>query len=547
MANYGAKILNNAVSSLLAQQGIIANTSNNIANVNTEGYSRRVLNLETRTGRGGGQLSIGNGVDIGSLTRVADNYIETQLQKATADSKSGETVNQFLSRVDPLFDLSGEQTTIGSALTGFFTAVEDVAANPSSIELRATFIERATDLTDSIRNTYNSLAQLQDEAGQRLTTEVASVNSLTSQIAELNARIAGIEGPGNLAADERDRRDLLVKQLSEKLSFTTLESSDGQISVNLANGFALVSGPNNRELSVTSNPSFAAGTLPQSLSGGVLSYVVYDYSNGAGTAHTDFTQSLMNQDGTIGGLLKVRGYVDPALTQPSPFQANGHLVEIAQRVEAIATTLLTVVNQTYLGPIDSDPVTVGFQPSSGDLDGNQPGVYGLFDFEFAGVKDTDGSGIPDDIGTHAGIGNYSSRITFGITDPRAIAAAYDDVNVSPAVQVFAPGDGRNMQALADLRTSAQTFNAGSFSLTGTFEDAYTEAVVTVSNKRSRAELNFSVAQSKLLSAEGQRDALSSVSLDEEFTSLIRFQKAFQAAARLVKTAEALMDEIVNLV
>jgi flagellar hook-associated protein 1 FlgK len=545
MTNYTSKIIGNAVSGIRSQQAMIANVGNNIANVNTPGYSRRTVNLESRAGAANGTgLNIGNGVQVGSIQRNVDQYLERQTRDVAAEAKSAETVSSFLERVDHLFSLNTEQQTVGNSLTSFFVAANDLSLNPASIELRQALLEKGEDLVGSISNTYNELANLQDEAGERIDAEISTVNSITTQIAGLNARIAGQEVSGGGANDEKDKRALLLKQLSEKISFSTIENSDGSISVALENGFTLVSGSTARNLSTTTTPSFGSGTLPQSLSGGVLSYIVYDYSNGAGTQQVDFTNFLKDQNGTIGGLLKVRGYVDPALATPSAFQADGHLVEIASRIEAITRTLLTSVNQTYLGP-DRSAITAGHQPSSGDLNGAVPSTYGLFDFTFGGVKDTDVDGFPDDYGTH-NLGNYSSLLTMAFTDPRRVAAARDATPLL-ATPSFAPGDGRNIAAIAGLRSQSLTFTAGTFSLTGTFDEAYQETVTTVSNKQSRADLDQSVSEAKLVSIENQREAVSGVSLEEEFTSLIGFQKSFEASARMVRTAQELLDTILQLI
>ena len=132
------------------------------------------------------------------------------------------------------------------------------------------------------------------------------------------------------------------------------------------------------------------------------------------------------------------------------------------------------------------------------------------------------------------------------TDPRRVAAALDATPLA-VLPSFAPGDGRNMVAISGLRSQSLSFATGSYSLTGTFDDAYQETVTTISNKQSRANLEQSVASAKLISIENQRESVSGVSLEEEFTGLISSQKAFEASARMVKTAQDLLDTILNLI
>src|SRR5262249_5589835 len=161
----------------------------------------------------------------------------------------------------------------------------------------------------------------------------------------------------------------------------------------------------------------------------------------------------------------------------------GPLVQMASRVEAITRQLLTIANQTYRGP-DEDPGAVGAQPSSGDLNGNTPGVFGLFDFTFTGTKDADGDGLAElsDL-TTTGKDNFSSLLTFGVTDPRAFAAERD-LNLTPGALSFPPGDGQSAQLVAGLRNSTFTFSAGSFSLTGTFGDAANNMTTYIGNQKA---------------------------------------------------------------
>jgi len=546
MPNYSAKILNSSISGLSAQQAVIAATANNIANVSTPGYSRRIVNLETRNvNSGSSELNVGDGVNVAGITRMVNAYLERTLKETLSSEAGYEIQSEALNRIQTLFSLDGETQTIGGAMTQFFTAVNDLAVDPSSIELRANVIQRAEDLVSIIQTTYNTIAKVQTECDQRVGIEVDEVNSITAQIASLNATITAREGgSGQVAADERDNREALLNKLAEKIGFNSIELPDGSVTVTLSNGFALVSGSVSRNLSFTHDPSFSSGTLPQSLDGGVLGYVVYDYDPGAGNAHVDLTEGIMNNGGVLGGLLTVRGYADPSNT--SPFQATGPLVEIAQRVEAVTRTLLTSVNKSYLGPSDEDTTTPAFfNPSSGDLDGNSPDIYGLFDIDYTGVKDVNGNGLPDDLGLMTAQ-NYSSILKLNFTDPRRLAAAID-TNAASGSKSFAPGDGRNMQNLADLQNQDLTFAAGSFSLTGTFGEAYNEAVVKVGGLTASAQGNYDNADKYLQTVRGQRDEVSAVSLDEEFSNLIKYQRAYQASARLIRIADQLLEQLVSLI
>ncbi len=548
MTNFGAKILGSSISSLTAQQALIANSSNNIANVNTPGYTRRQVEIESRVDVAniGNILQIGSGVQLGNIKRYTDEFLESQLRSASSKKGQADVRNDYLSRVEVSFALDGPQSTVGSALNNFYSAVNQVGINPSNVDLRINLMQRGEDLIANIRATYATLAGAQSELNHRVPLEINTVNSFTTQIAQLNGLITQREAAGVIAIDERDQRDTVLTKLAEKLSFTTLETANGMLNCYLDNGFPLVNQETSRNLTATSAPSFAASTLPRSLSGEVLSYVTYDFGSATTPSHLDLTQLLKNGSGTLAGILQMRGTTDPLNT--SPFEAEGDLVSMAARIEALTRGLLTTANQTYLG-VDEDTVTAGFQSNAGDLNGNPPGVFGLFDFDFSGVKDVDGDGIPslsDLTSTTPLISNFSSLIKLGFTNPAEFAAARDNDPASGS-KVFPPGDGQNAAAVAALRSTSSAFSLGSFSFSGTMEELYNSSVSYVGNAKAAAQLAVQVSDANLLSASNKRDEFSAVSLDEEFANLIKYQKAFQASARMIKTAGELLDQIVSLI
>jgi flagellar hook-associated protein 1 FlgK len=548
MANFSSKILGSSISSLTAQQALIANTSNNIANVNTPGFTRRMIDIESRgdVANVGTILQIGSGVQLSEIKRLTNEFLEYQLRTSNSRKGYADIRNDYLSGVEPAFALDGPQNTVGGALNNFFSAVSQVGVNPTNVDLRINVMQRAEDLISTIKSSFNTVSNIQYELNQRVNLEVNTINSMTEQIATLNGQIGTREASGIGAIDERDQRDVLLNKLAEKISFKILETPNGMMNIYLDNGFPLVNQETSRALEVTSSPSFATSSLPRSLSGDVLSYITYDFGSPEAPSHLDLTQVVKNGSGALAGILQLRGTTDPSNT--SPYQAEGDLVAIASRIEAISRMLLTSVNQAYLG-VDEDSGTAGFQPNSGDLFGNTPGVFGLFDFDFSGVKDVDGDGIPslsDLTSTNPSIASFSSLLKLGFDNPSEFAAARDN-DPTQGSTVFPPGDGQNAAAVAALRSQTFSFSLGSFSFTGTLEEAYNSSVSYVGNAKSAAQLEVDVANSMLEAAANKRDEFAAVSLDEEFANLIKYQKAFQASARMIRTVGEMLDQIVSLI
>ena len=242
----------------------------------------------------------------------------------------------------------------------------------------------------------------------------------------------------------------------------------------------------------------------------------------------------------MGGLLAVRG--TPGATDTSSFDADGSIVELAAQVEAIAQDLLTRFNTEYRGP-DEDSVTANLQPSSFDLDGNSPGVFGLFSYTGA-VDNGDGIATAADL-TASGRPNFASVISFAVTQPRELAAARD-LDPADATTSFAPGDSANIDAMLALRTVNVAYSLGVFSANTTIEQVYQNAVATAGGSASRANNDVKLVQAQEQQVQELFNGTSAVSLDEEFASLISYQRAFEAAARLVRVGDELMTQVLGL-
>lgn len=546
MPNFSSKILGNSVSALVAQQALIANTSNNIANVNTPGYTRREIALLNRADAAATQtsLSFGSGVEVGTIRRITSAFLESAVREAASREGMANVQNDYLARVENLFSLTGPQQTIGSTLNDFFSALNTVAVNPYSLDDRLVLMQRGEDLVSAIKTTYNTIAATQTELDYQVPQELEQINEYTSQIASLNDLIRKRQASNIPAPDEQDQRDDLLAKLAEKITFSAIEMPDGAVNVSLLNGFPIVSGTTSRDLEFTHTPSFGGATLPPSLEGRTLGYVVYNFGTETGPSHLDLTKSIKSGMGSLGGILQLRGYADVSNT--TAFQADGALVQFAQRVEALTRALLTDVNQTYLGP-DEDSTLTGLQPSSGDLNGNVPDVFGLFDFNFSGVKDADGDGVPSTADLLAtGMSHFSDYLTFAIKTPDRFAAARDN-DTTEGITEFPKGDGQNAVAVAAMKQEVRTFTVDGFTLTGTFDELYSSTVNYVGAVKSKAETDVAVAKGAQASAQQKRDQLSAVSLDEEFANLIKYQKAFQASARIIKTASDMLDQLVALI
>jgi flagellar hook-associated protein 1 FlgK len=276
-------LLGVATSGLLAFQRSMTTTSHNIANVNTEGYSRQSVDLETRRPQSTGAGFIGRGVNVAAIDRAYDSFLTTELRSSSSSHAELESYFQFASKVDNF--VANENTGLTSGLQAFFNSTQEVADDPTSIPARQAMLSEANNLAYRFNSLGERLESLQGEVNHTTEATITEVNSLAGSIAEMNERIVIATGAsgGNPPNDLLDKRDLMITQLSEMVDVTTVEQQDGAVNLFIGKGQILVIGNTAAELATTPSitspgqldTTISIGTAPSinitgSLSGGVL-------------------------------------------------------------------------------------------------------------------------------------------------------------------------------------------------------------------------------------------------------------------------------------
>lgn len=529
---------------LFAQTQAIRVIGNNIANVNTPGYSRRRAELVSLQPGEISENAQGSGVEVRKIVRIADKFLNQELAARGNDRARASIRDEFLSRVETPFAVDDPEGKISTNLTKFFGAIEDLKTSPGDSALRLQIIEVGTQLTQSINSAMSVVSDLQRETDNRIAVTVDDINRLSSQIAELNRQLRSGENEVQENLTVRDKRDEVVRQLNEKVKVTTTETSDGSILVSLQSGFGLVIGDKSNALEFTRGPSFASvAGFPPGMDGEALGHVVYNYGTNSVRSDIDLTGIVAAGGGEIAGLLTLRGV--QSSTDTTPYDAIGDFPAIGARIESLARDLLSRFNLAYLGPDENVPAA-GYQASSFDLLGGQPLAYGLF--AATGALDAPPNGIPDDLTNNVAAGgqaSYARSIRFAISDPNRIAAALDLDPVDGSTS-YATGDGSNLDRISAAANASVTYSLGTFSQTTTIRTLFDSTVTFVGGITSRATSDLAVQKDREAQVQEVQSALSGVSLDEEFALLINFQRAFQASARMVRVSDDLFGEVLNL-
>jgi flagellar hook-associated protein 1 FlgK len=245
------------LSSLLAQRRAIEVAGQNLANVNTEGYSRQRVALASDSGPITPAIfsryeGSGLGVRSGVVERLRDQFLELRGYQEHAAGSRLEVEASVLARVEGTFGEPSD-TGIAAQLADFWAGWDDVANRPDDLAARSQLLERAETLSASFRRADAELAALWDTTLEQTSAVVAEVNGIAARVAELNATIQAAVGSGLTPNDLMDQRDALISQLSERVGVTVRPGDAGTTDV-FVGGTALVRGTRSESLEVLVGP-----------------------------------------------------------------------------------------------------------------------------------------------------------------------------------------------------------------------------------------------------------------------------------------------------
>lgn len=244
-------ILNIGTRALLANQAALQVIGNNIANVNTPGYSRQSVVLQNVAGQFTGSGYYGKGVEI---TTVQRNHSEFLTRQASLSSSAAASDSKRLEQLKQLEDIfQGGANGLGAAVGDMLNAFSDVANAPTDLTARTVVLTRADEAAARFRAAANRLADMKQGVGNALSASVTAVNGLAKQIASVNQEIARAQGTGQTPNDLLDQRDQLIREVNKYVQTTSITADDGTVGLFLANSHPLVLGSTVSQLSLVSD------------------------------------------------------------------------------------------------------------------------------------------------------------------------------------------------------------------------------------------------------------------------------------------------------
>lgn len=334
---------------MAVSQTALNTTSHNIANKTTEGYSRQRVDIEANPAIDSGNHRLGTGSNVGAISRTNSPWLEKQLEREGSEFAFLDGKASALGRLEGVLN---EQSVKGlnAAISDFFNSFRELANNPESAVPRTQVRESARQLVKNFQDANNQIRSLETELNKSIQANVNDVNVMAKEIASLNERIMKAEISGANANDERDKRDLIVKKLSEKLDIGYAEdSTTGMINITAGKTGILVAG--------TSASLMKSNFAPDG------SAQIFTMPNGESGARFDITEQFTR--GSIGAALDVRGST---------------VVDLMDSLNELAYTIADEVNNVHREGFDRynqqgmDFFDMGTQY---DEDGNPTGDFSI--------------------------------------------------------------------------------------------------------------------------------------------------------------------------
>ncbi|MBI4403578.1 MAG: flagellar hook-associated protein FlgK [Deltaproteobacteria bacterium] len=469
----------------MGRQGMMANrqalqtTAQNVANANTPDYSRQKPVMEAHEQSVHGGTRVGGGVEVKKVIRVHDQFIQNHLLE---ESKA---LGQLKSRSDGLRLLEGiigeQGTDLGNLMTKFFNDVRELSVNPGTASSRAVVSESADAVAFAFRRLSDSLSTIQKDIDTQIEHTVLTTNSMAKELAEMNIGIVRAQAMGQSPNELLDRRDVLERQITEKLGYEILHDERNLATVIAPGVGVLVQGERVNELRVRRTPE-EGQKGPGAL----------DVFLGDGNSEHRLTKSI--SQGEIGGLISVRD----AIINPA-----------AEHLDQVAYQFAQSVNQAHRQGM-------GMDGTSG---------RDLFTEAFEASGSAGRIALNQDIKNN----NLALAVGYGVEDP---------------------SDNRVALEMSDIQSKALLSNALTSPSEGdgryTLGESINEIIGTVGVHTQRTNQMFDHQKAIVDQLDNYRQSVSGVSLEEEAIQMMQFQTAFNAASKMIRVGDELLEEVLKL-
>ncbi|TDQ36929.1 flagellar hook-associated protein FlgK [Aureibacillus halotolerans] len=506
--------LETALRAIHSQQRALQTLSHNVANANTPGYTRQRVNFEASNGfpavgRNQPQIPghLGSGVEVGDIQRIRNEFFDYRFR--TEQTKASYWGNRFdsISRLEGLMNVQSDNG-LPTAFNEFFNSLQTLAKDASDLGARSVVRQNGMALANTFNYLHENITEFQRQAKNEISQSADEINSMLERINGINKQIGEVEPHGYVPNDLYDKRDMLVDALSSLVNIKTTEIrpggnassvAEGKISIEIVKESGASYDPPIQLLNGKSNEFNEFSVTFDGENGPVNGFAIGDTTFSFNDAAVDLPA------GTLKAKVEAYGYTKQG-------QEAGIYPDMMKELDKLAYTFAKAFNTQHSEGI-----------SLVEMDSDEEDIINFFVGEgFTFAEDESFEGF-------AGKMRVSQEI---MDNADLIAAASNEFS----------GDGGNAQALADLMKSELDFGDGS---EFTFTDYYEKIIGTMGVTAAEAETLRDNSQLALLQVDLNRQAVSGVSLDEEMTNMVKFQHAYNAAARTMTAVDEMLDRIIN--
>ncbi|AXI10019.1 flagellar hook-associated protein FlgK [Oceanobacillus zhaokaii] len=484
-----------AKQALFTQQSALYTTGHNIANANTEGYTRQRVNFETTTpfpsvGRNRPQMpgQMGTGVEAGSVQRIRNQFLDTQFRGENSLSGYWSTRAEAFSRMEGLLNEPSE-TGLNASMDQFWQSLNGLASNPDNSGARSVVVQRGQALAETYHYLSNSLDTIRGDLKQQLDSSVDSANSILRQIDDINTEVRKLETNGFVTNDLYDRRDVLIDELSNMMEISVQYDESSASAKDIAQGLATI-----KVGDIILVNGAEGGHSTVSINNGEANY---DAVEKLFVTNADSEAAVIGMPpakvGSIAALIEAYGYMDGT-------EVKGDFSDVIATLDDMAYQFATAFNEVHKS---------GF-----GLDGNTNRNF------FGNLTSSENA---------AKLIQVDESI---MENPSLVAASSDGIS----------GDGGNASDLADVFYDDLDFSNGEKT---SIKDFYESVIGNLGVNASEANRMADNTAILLTQVQNQRLSISSVSLDEEMSNLVKFQHAYNAAARSLTAYDELIDRVIN--
>jgi len=444
-----------ATSGLAAQRLALEVTGENIANVNTPGYSRQQVNLESKLSINVNGVQLGTGVQVSSVMRAYDNSLQQQVVGANSSYQESLTKETALNQIQPSFNEINSDG-LGSAITGFFGAWQDLSTNPQGTAERQTLISKTQTLTDNFHQMSSSLTTVATNADSSLTGIATDITASAKNLALVNSQIITTQAQGGNSNELMDQRDLMVRNLAQNVGITSVLQADGTATVSIAGLGTLVSGTQSATVYTSVN-----GTKND------VQMTALGAASAAGDA--TLTSAASGIGGNLGGTLAVRDFIVPGYLTSLDSMA-GALITAVNTQHALGTDLSGTAGGTFftgsqssdiaLDPaLNANTVAASANPSGGA--GDNTNALAMADIQNSNLSFTNPSGTTVSTNTESFFNALSGTVGSDVQGTQG-ATAQKNAFLTQLNSLSASSNGVSLdEELTNLTKYQQAFQGAS--------------------------------------------------------------------------------------